>query len=300
MFHHPYRQGCLFILQLITVTSKMTQLMGRTSSTELHRLCTSNQVLMLSPKSYKSIATKIDLSIMIHFQLVKFVQSQNQKMKSTLSLTPKNKDTDLHRKWGCIWFLTKTLKRENSTNVTTTWAAYNSLITKVLPVTIHCGLPLYPAPPTDWSNFYTALKLCQNISTATYPGGKTIISLDLQLYSKAIQLQSRDEINRNFVFRPSKLHMVFAFLHAMGKYIQDSGIDQTFIEAGLYRPATLNQILTGKHIKRGMEAHMVIYLCLHKIYLKKLFTKCPEQEDKLQCLISVYLLEFESKDFSNF
>ena len=35
--------------------------------------------------------TKIDLSIMIHFQLVKFVQSLNQKMKSTLSLPQKIK-----------------------------------------------------------------------------------------------------------------------------------------------------------------------------------------------------------------
>ena len=159
--------------------------------------------------------------------------------------------------------MTKTLKRENSTNVTPTWAAYNSLITNVLPVTIYCGLPLYPAPPTDWSNFYTALKLCQNISTATYPGGKTIISLDFQLYSKAIQLQSQNEINRNSVFHLGELHIVFAFLHAIGKYIQDSGIDQTFIEAGLYGPPTLNQILRGKHMKDGMEAHTVMYLSLH-------------------------------------
>ena len=46
---------------------------------------------MLSPKSYKSIATKADLSIMIHFQLGKFVQNQNQKMKSTLNLPQKIK-----------------------------------------------------------------------------------------------------------------------------------------------------------------------------------------------------------------
>ena len=52
-------------------------------------------------------------------------------------------------------------------------------------------------------------------------------------------------------------------------------------------------------MKRGMEAHMVMYLCLHKIYMKEYFTKYPEQEDKLRSLISVYLLEFESKDFSN-
>ena len=45
-----------------------------------------------------------------------------------------------------------------------------------------------------------------------YPGGKTIFFLDdLQLHSQAIQLQSRDEINRKFVFRAGELHLVFAF-----------------------------------------------------------------------------------------
>ena len=146
---------------------------------------------------------------------------------------------------------------------------------------------------------YTALKLCQNISTAKYPDGKIIISLDLQLYSKAMQLQSRDEISRNLVFHPGELHIVSGFLHGMEKYIQDSGIDQTLFEAGLYGPGTLNQILSGKHMKRGMEAHNVMYLCLHKMYMKEFFTKYPEQEVKLRPLIPVYLLEFESKDFSN-
>ena len=33
--------------------------------------------------------------------------------------------------------------------------------------------------------------------------------------------------------------------------------------------------------------------------MKEFFTKYPEQEDKLRSLISVHLLEFENKDFSN-
>ena len=174
MFRHTCMQACLFILQLVTVTSKMTQRMGRTSSKELHRLCTSNQIdrnqnrsLNYDPFPASQVCTK-----------------PKPKNGSYSQFTPKNIDTDLYRKWDCIWFLTKTLKRENLTKVTPTRGAYNSLITNILPVTICCGLPLYPAPPTDWSNFNTALKLCQNISTATYAGGKTIISLDLQLYSK--------------------------------------------------------------------------------------------------------------------
>ena len=161
------------------------------------------------------------------------------------------KDVDLYRKWDCIWFLTKTLNRQQSEFESPTWAAYNSLITEELPITIYCGLPLYPAPPTDWSNLYEALKICQNISTSVSPGKKTIISLDLQLYSKALQLQAKDDINRNFIFRPWELHIVFAFLHAIGKYIEGSGLDQILIEAVIYGPASLAQILRGKHMKRS-------------------------------------------------
>ena len=50
---------------------------------------TSNQVLMLSPKNCKSIGTEIGLSIMFHFQLAKFFENQNQKIKSNLSLPQK-------------------------------------------------------------------------------------------------------------------------------------------------------------------------------------------------------------------
>ena len=73
------------------------------------------------------------------------------------------------------------------------------------------------------------------------------------------------------MFLIGELHIVFAFLNGIGKYIQDSGIDQTFVEAGLYGPAALSQILRGKHMKHGKEARMVMYLCLHKMYMKEFF-----------------------------
>ena len=75
---------------------------------------------------------------------------------------------------------------------------------------------LYPAPQTDFSNLYQVLKICQNISTAVVPRTKTIITLDLQLYAKALQLQERNEIANNFVFRPGELLIVFTFQHAIG------------------------------------------------------------------------------------
>ena len=115
------------------------------------------------------------------------------------------KDVDVYRKWDSIWFLTKTLKGEMESE-TPTRVAYNSLITKALPITMYCGLPLYPAPPTHWTNLYAALQIYQNISTMTYPEGKTIISLDILLYARALLFQSKDELNRNFQFRVGELH----------------------------------------------------------------------------------------------
>ena len=203
------------------------------------------------------------------------------------------KDVNLYSNWDTTWFFTKTLNNREEETSTPTWAAYNSLITAILPTTTYCGLPLYPGSPTDWSNLYENLKICQDISAVISPSSKTIITLDLQLYSKALQLQARNEVKSNFIFRLGELHIVFAFLHAMGKYIECSGLDQILVEAGIYGPATLDQILRGKHMKRGMEAHMILYLTLHNRYVSEYFIKQPHNEEKLSSLISKYLLNFD-------
>ena len=156
------------------------------------------------------------------------------------------------------------------------WTGFNSMVTKARSMTNINALPLYPAPPTDFSNLYQALKICQNISTAVAPSKKTITTLDLQLYAKALQLQGRNEIANNFVFRPGEHHIVFAFQHAIGKYIENSSLEQSFIDCDIYGPVTVNQILNARHMRRGMEAYMVLYLALNKIYLKYFSKIFPE------------------------
>ena len=126
------------------------------------------------------------------------------------------------------------------------------------------------------------IKLCQNISTAVAPRRKTIIILDLQLYAKSLQLEGRNEIANNFVFRPGELHIVCNFQHAIGKYIENSGLDQSFIDCDIYGPVTVNQILKGKLMKKGMEAYMVLYLALNKICLKD-FSKTFSLKSFCEC-----------------
>ena len=84
-------------------------------------------------------------------------------------------------------------------------------------------------------------------------GRKAIVSLDLQLYAKCIQLQEKNEIMEGFIFRMEELHVVFTVLKVLGKIINNSGLDLSFEEAGIYGPATLCQIKEWKHLYRNNE-----------------------------------------------
>ena len=64
------------------------------------------------------------------------------------------------------------------------------------------------------------------------------------------------------------MHIVFAMLKYIGKYIEESGLDRLFVEAGLYGESTPSQILNGKHRKREMEAHFPMYLAFYCVYLR--------------------------------
>ena len=174
-----------------------------------------------------------------------------------------------------LWFTMKCIDNTSIDNHKT-WTGFHSMVTKAHSITNINALLLYPSPPTDFSNLYQALKICQNFSTAAAPRRKTIITLDLQLYAKALQLQGRNEIANNFVFRPGELHIVLVFQHANGKYIENSSLDQFFIDCDIYGPVIVNQILNEKHMKRGMETHMVLYLTLNKICLEDFSKTFPD------------------------
>jgi len=81
----------------------------------------------------------------------------------------------------------------------------------------------------------------------------TVMTLDMQLYDLAMKLWvERENIRNHFLFRPGELHIVFWALSALGKYIEGSGIDQAWVEAGLYSPTTVTNILNGKQMYRSL------------------------------------------------
>ena len=56
-------------------------------------------------------------------------------------------------------------------------------------------LPLYQETSRDWSNLYVALKLVPGVSILVQPNQETIVSLDLQLYAKFMQLRENKEVS---------------------------------------------------------------------------------------------------------
>ena len=82
---------------------------------------------------------------------------------------------------------------------------------------------------------------------------KTLITFDLQLYEHALKLpiystQSLDHL----VFGLVGMHTVMALLRALWSSIEDSGVDEAWLQADLFAPTTVHQILEGNHKKRAL------------------------------------------------
>lgn len=124
---------------------------------------------------------------------------------------------------------------------------FNSLLIERAKNANFCqGLLLFPCLPTDWSSFYTSLKLGQGINVEISGKKKKIVTPDLQLYAKCIQLREYKDICKNYIFRPGELHIIFAMMKVFGKYTDVSGLERLFIEAEIYGKKYLETDFTGK------------------------------------------------------
>ena len=155
------------------------------------------------------------------------------------------------------------------------------MITKENLTTTCCSLPIIFGSPTEWDNLFSSLKKVQKINDLLSPGTKTIVTLDLQLYSKALQLESNSKID-NFVIRLGELHVVFTAFKMLGKIIDGSGLDKAFEEALIYGSNTVEQIKDGHHLYRCFEGHQILYLSLVTNYIVPLIDSHPLIEKDLR------------------
>ena len=60
-------------------------------------------------------------------------------------------------------------------------------------------------------------------------------------------------------------------LHVHGASMENSGIDDAWMEADVYGSATRRQILKCTHYKRALRAHTYSYVALHEMALEEFF-----------------------------
>ena len=101
------------------------------------------------------------------------------------------------------------------------------------------------------------------------PNRKIVITLDMQLYDKAMRLQMyREDCKDKWILRIGELHTVMVALRTIGTAISNCGLDDAWVESGIYGPVTTGQILDSKHMKRAAEAHMVTLQAMFQLYLE--------------------------------
>ncbi len=159
------------------------------------------------------------------------------------------------------WVVATAISRmgnEGELNKIPGWAAYNSLLSTSQPVTQVGALPLLPEVAHNWSTLLTVMMQARKLKElAVGDDHPTIISFDLALYEKVVQLlDSSPDLQVQFVPRIGELHVVMASLRALGTSIENSGIDDAWIEPDVYGSATTRQILQCKH-------YIKCYICIY-------------------------------------
>ena len=81
---------------------------------------------------------------------------------------------------------------------------------------------------------------------------------------------------------------------SLGKYVEASGIDQAWIEGGLYNSCTVTKILQGKQLYRALEAHMVTIITFYTLYFESFLEKYPTYKTKL-----TYISELLQKSYKD-
>ena len=185
---------------------------------------------------------------------------------------------------GCL-----NLDRLRESGIPGTWGAFNSLASSKPPpkTSVLMVPPLIRWPPTDLSVFYTSLMSIKNISNNLNKDGMlTVVTLDMQLYDLSMKLWCDvDHISESFLFRPGELHIIFWALASVGDYIEASGLDQAWVEAGMYSATTVtNQILKGKHMYRALECHFVTLISIYTLFFEQFLIQFPDDYNLVRTL----------------
>ena len=114
------------------------------------------------------------------------------------------------------------------------------------------------------------------------PAWKTIIVLDLDLYSRAYKLvNSRQDLRDRYILCLGELHIVFAGLRAIGTFIDSSGLDDAWINANWFdSESLLRQVKDCSNMKRAIASHEATLLAINILILQETLQWCSDWKSK--------------------
>ena len=86
-----------------------------------------------------------------------------------------------------------------------------------------------------------------------------IIVFDMALYEVLQLLDARPQLKKMIVPRLGELHAIMAAMRGLCSSIENSGIDDAWIEADVFGASTTRQILKVTHYKRALLASTHLY-----------------------------------------
>ena len=106
---------------------------------------------------------------------------------------------------------------------------------------------------------------------------KTIISLDLDLYEKIyLLINTRDDLRDSFLLCLGELHIVFAYIRAIGTFIECSDLDNARVKSSWFGESTMRQVLDCSRMKRALECHEDTLIAITILYLQALLKTFPD------------------------
>ena len=155
------------------------------------------------------------------------------------------------------------------TQMVPSWAAFNEIISDETSHTTPGMMPILQAPADDKDTLVTVLNRFKDITT--YLGQDyTVIAMEQPLYSKAKELAWKyPDKYKNVILLTGDLHILFNFLKVIGQHFDNAGLDDVWIESGLYAQKSTHSMLEGKAYYRAVPGHCIAYEALFRLKWNK-------------------------------
>ena len=149
------------------------------------------------------------------------------------------------------------------------WSAFHAMLSTYPAIPTNTGYcQAIPSPPSDFNTVYTVLKRAQSMFRRL---GQTVVILtwDETLYSKAqiVKWRNPDEFADLFN-RLGGFHRATNFMGDTGTIMENSGLEDLFVESGIHGSAMVAKIFGGKAYNRGIRAHKLAFEALSRLKWK--------------------------------